>query len=300
MTASNYPACMAFTRRQEGGNTDVRGDRGGRTGRGGITHSTYDSYRHRRGLPLQDVFKISDAEISDIYRGEYWTPVQGDSLPVGVDLCLFDISINSGPVRAEHILHAVGPIESPANLVHAVCAERLRFLKGLSSWGRFGRGWSRRVSECEARAMDMVATIDPAAKAHIEKTKAAKEVKKSNTRAGGAVVVGGAVAGLHGFAGMPGHMALVAGLALLAFVGYSVFKARRAMQKLTPIKAAAVIVAKPLGPPVSVPTPLIPIPPVPTHLALTEAELAHVAEDVIKRLDEKLTEQLKQIEGKVS
>jgi Glycosyl hydrolase 108 len=100
MANYNYQACVAFVRKQEGGNTDTRGDRGGRTGRGGITHTTYDSYRDKKGLPRQDVFLINDAEIAEIYWNGYWQPIRGDELPAGVDLSIFDFAINSGTAKA--------------------------------------------------------------------------------------------------------------------------------------------------------------------------------------------------------
>jgi lysozyme family protein len=232
MTIENYPACMAFTLKQEGGNSDIRGDRGGRTGRGGITHATYDAYRHKKGLPLQDVFKITDNEIAEIYHAEYWFPIGGDDLPVGVDLCIMDISINSGPTRALHILRAVPTKEAaPGDHVRAICAARLAFLKSLRSWGQFGRGWSRRVAECEAAALLMVSGVNPTSKAHVDTRKAAKVAKAHNTNAVGGVVLGGVVAGLHWLGGMPDHMALAAGGIVSLVVVYSLYEAQRVARK---------------------------------------------------------------------
>ena len=49
----------------------------------GVTQRVYDAYRASHGLPTQTVANISDAEVSDIYRSEYWAPVCCDQLPVG-------------------------------------------------------------------------------------------------------------------------------------------------------------------------------------------------------------------------
>lgn len=230
MAAQNYPACVKFVRRWEGGNSDVKGDRGGRTGKGGVTHNTYDAYRHRKGLLPQDVFLISQAEIDEIYGHEYWAPVGGNDLPFGIDLCLFDISINSGPLRAKCIWEKVRfmGLVGPAMNIEAICAERLRFLRGLHSWRQFGRGWSRRVNDCEVTAMRMAAAVDPAAQRWLVQHGAAKAAKKANTQTGGAVAGGGLIAALHQWFGMPGHMALVAGGLVAALAVYALWRYRAA------------------------------------------------------------------------
>ncbi|MEG9460375.1 MAG: hypothetical protein MIN82_29285, partial [Methylobacterium ajmalii] len=38
-------------------------------------------------------------------------------------------------------------------LVNALCDGRLAFLRALSTWPRFGRGWGRRVEEVRAAAL---------------------------------------------------------------------------------------------------------------------------------------------------
>src|ERR1019366_3412777 len=161
MVQSNYLACVAFVRKQEGGNCDTPGDRGGRTGRGGITHTTYDAYRSRKGLKAQDVWMISDAEISDIYATEYWNPVHGDLLSTGEDLALFDYAINSGPGKANQAKILAGEGDT-ATMIHKICASRLSFMESLGSWGQFSGVWGRRVSQCEALALQMAGALTPA------------------------------------------------------------------------------------------------------------------------------------------
>src|ERR1019366_2697867 len=114
MSIANYAACVAFVRKQEGGNCDTPGDRGGRTGRGGITHTTYDAYRSKKGLAAQDVWLISDSEIAEIYAANYWDPIHGDRLPAGQDLALFDYAINSGPAKANEARLLAGTGDAPA------------------------------------------------------------------------------------------------------------------------------------------------------------------------------------------
>jgi len=69
----------------------------------GITQREYAAYRKARGLPVKDVRKITQAEGEDIYDGSYWMP-DCPTLPAGLDLCVFDASVNEGPVQANKIL----------------------------------------------------------------------------------------------------------------------------------------------------------------------------------------------------
>jgi len=57
---------------------------------------------HWRGHPVTvaDVHAISPDEARAIYHGNYWNTVRGGELAGGVDLVVFDISVNSGPRRA--------------------------------------------------------------------------------------------------------------------------------------------------------------------------------------------------------
>jgi lysozyme family protein len=207
MAQSNYAACVAFVRKQEGGNTDTPGDRGGRTGRGGITHTTYDAYRASKGLPAQDVFKISDDEIAEIYATNYWKPIYGDRLPAGQDLALFDYAINSGPAKANEARMLAGDADVPT-LIHKICASRLSFLHSLGSWSQFGAVWGRRVTQCEVLALQMAGSLTPAV---ADKAAQAKDAQKKNAVR---VVTGGVIA-----AGAASHFANAGHWALIAILG---------------------------------------------------------------------------------
>lgn len=176
MTQANFAACVVFVRKQEGGNTDTPGDRGGRTGRGGITHTTYDAYRARKGLPAQDVFKIADSEIAEIYAKEYWAPIYGDRLPAGQDLVLFDYAINSGPAKANQARVMAGDADT-ATLIHKICTARLSFLHSIQTWSRFGAGWTRRVTQCEALALRMAGGLTPATANKAEQDRYVKRLR---------------------------------------------------------------------------------------------------------------------------
>lgn len=197
MSQENYMECVAFVRKQEGGNTETPGDRGGRTGRGGITHAVYDAYRASKGLPRQDVFAISDVEIADIYLARYWDPIHGGELRPGVDLCIFDYAINSGPRKANWArLQAIaGGAVTPASQITKICADRLSFMHALGSWSRFGGGWGRRVAACEALALRMAKAPLPGI---LDAAKA--KASRAKKQAGGAIAAGApAGGGAHSF-----------------------------------------------------------------------------------------------------
>lgn len=167
---SNFDAALAAVLKHEGGFVNDPRDPGGATNKG-VTQTTYDLWRIDHGLPKQSVKCITPAEICAVYKKRYWDAIRGDELPSGLDYCLFDFAVNSGPKRAANYLQELvmvdidGKIgratlaavaERPATeLVEAVCDMRLRFLKGLRTFSHFGKGWSRRVADVRAKAKAM-------------------------------------------------------------------------------------------------------------------------------------------------
>jgi lysozyme family protein len=158
---SNFERSLKWLDISEGGFVNDPDDPGGATNRG-VTQATYDAFRRRNGVATQSVRRITDEEVRQIYRRQYWDRVQGDELPSGVDYAVFDFAVNSGVSRAakhlqalvrvgqdgiigEITLAAVEAHPDKARLIIDLCASRMRFLRGLSTWWKFGRGWTRRV-----------------------------------------------------------------------------------------------------------------------------------------------------------
>lgn len=172
MAAKTYQACLDVTLREEGGYSNHPKDPGGATMKG-VTQRVYDAYRDRKGVARQGVRDIARAELEEIYRRQYWDAVKGDDLPAGLDLVVFDFAVNSGPSRAiktlqqalgvtadgalgEVTLARLAAIPDVEGIVAAVSSLRLAFLKRLSTWGTFGRGWSARVSRVRKAAEDLI------------------------------------------------------------------------------------------------------------------------------------------------
>lgn len=137
----------------------------------GVTKRVWEAYT---GKPANEATMrgLTPEMVKPLYKANYWDKVRGDDLPSGVDYCLFDIAVNSGPSRAVILLQralgvkddgSLGPVTlakaaaaDPKDLVKKICAARLAFMKSLSTWATFGKGWERRVSEVQATASTMV------------------------------------------------------------------------------------------------------------------------------------------------
>lgn len=167
---ANFPNALAAVLVHEGGYVWDKLDPGGATNKG-VTQAVYDDWRVSRQLPKQSVKFLTQYELEAIYRKQYWDAVHGDQLPSGVDYCCFDFAVNSGVNRASRYLQRamglmedgdIGPLtlaaasaESPQSLVEKVCNYRLAFLRQLKTFDHFGKGWTARVVEVEAKAKAM-------------------------------------------------------------------------------------------------------------------------------------------------
>jgi lysozyme family protein len=165
--------CLSRVLVYEGGKVDDPRDPGGRTNQG-VTQSTYTAWRRTQGLTPQDVYLMSDTERDTIYEKEFWDQINGGLLPVGLDLVVFDGAVNSGPaqsikwvqaalsgVTVDGVLgsktmmaiNAIRGANSVDELIQEVCARRLAFDQGLSTWATYGRGWSARIANVQKTAI---------------------------------------------------------------------------------------------------------------------------------------------------
>lgn len=155
----------------EGGMDDDPRDPGGRT-KNGIIQRVYDADRRRRGLPTQDVFKMTDAERDNIYFRNYFDKVRFDELPPGIDLMLVDGGVNAGPSQAiKWTQRALGltadgvlgdvtmeRIQSHPNhdlLIRQSIDRRNAFYRGLKTFKTFGKGWLSRTAQLSVKAQRM-------------------------------------------------------------------------------------------------------------------------------------------------
>ena len=167
----NFRESLEHVLSHEGGWSNHPADPGGATNRG-ITLATYREHTGNGMLSPEDLRKITDAEVEEIYRDRYWDPIRGNQLPAGLDLVTFDMAVNAGPKRAARILQAtvratVDGIIGPKTLeaAHFVDSEeavneyedrRISFYRRLWHWKFFGRGWKRRAKAATANACRLI------------------------------------------------------------------------------------------------------------------------------------------------
>ncbi len=175
MAKQSFEAALDNVLRHEGGYADHPADPGGAT-KYGITRATLSAWRGANATKT-DVRRLTRAEAGAIYRARYWDAVRAGDLPAGVDCCVFDAAVNSGPGRAAKWLQAavrvpqdgvVGPVTlaaarscDPRGLIDDVCDVRLAFLRSLSTWSVSGRGWERRIGDVRRVAGAMARGAPP-------------------------------------------------------------------------------------------------------------------------------------------
>lgn len=168
----NFETALGHVLKEEGGVADHPHDPGGLT-KYGITIPTLSSYR-KTDVKRADLMALTRQEAALVYRSRYWDKINGDELPAGLDLFLFDFAVNSGPMRAVKTLQSIlciaadgvlGPVSQAAiaqrdhaTLIRDLSEARISFLKSLSVWPYFGRGWKARVSRTRNAALKLTVT----------------------------------------------------------------------------------------------------------------------------------------------
>ena len=169
---SNFETCLKLMLEHEGGYVDHPKDPGGRTNHG-VTQRVWEEWVGHE-VDEKQMRALTHEMVAPLYKRKYWDACRADDLVSGVDYCVFDVAVNSGPGRAIKFLQSVvgvtadggfGPAtmaavkkseEDPARLIEMYCAKRLEFLQSLKTFETFGKGWSRRVQEVKDKALKML------------------------------------------------------------------------------------------------------------------------------------------------
>ena len=172
MAASSYDAALARLLAHEGGYTNHPADPGGPTNLG-ITQATLSAFIGRQAT-IAEVRALTPAKAGAIYRAKFWDHVNGDNLPVGIDLAVFDFGVHSGPSRGVAALQraikaaddgSLGPITTaaanranPETTINAICDDRMIFIKKTKAFKvpRFQKGLINRVTKCRRASLSMV------------------------------------------------------------------------------------------------------------------------------------------------
>ncbi len=167
----SFEECLKHVLEHEGKFVDHPADPGGATNLG-CTKAVWEEWCGHP-VDVQAIKDLTPEDVAPLYREKYWHKVRGDDLPAGIDYCVFDTAINSGPGRAAKFLQeAVGATPDgiiglrtlaavreadPRQVIDTYCAARLAFLQELKTWETFGRGWGRRVTDVRRSALQMLA-----------------------------------------------------------------------------------------------------------------------------------------------
>ena len=172
MTASNFARAFALTLKHEGGYVDHPSDPGGATNLG-VTIGTLSLWLGRPASK-SEVRALTRDTVAPIYRKNYWDRIRGDELPAGIDYAVYDFAVNSGPKRgAQALQRAIGVADDGVigsvtlanvaarpvdQIVQRICDDRMTFLRRLSTWKTFGKGWTTRVQGVLREALAMADT----------------------------------------------------------------------------------------------------------------------------------------------
>ena len=167
---ANYNKCLETILHHEGGYVNHPKDPGGETNLG-VTKRVYEEWGGDK-----DMKDLLVEDVAPIYKKNYWDKLKGDSLPDGLDLCVFDFGVNAGPGRsAKYLQKMIGTVADGgigpntlkkvdeyvdkhglANTIANFQDARQGYYERLKTFETFGRGWTRRVVETTKLAKSML------------------------------------------------------------------------------------------------------------------------------------------------
>ncbi|ASY69392.1 glycosyl hydrolase 108 family protein [Sinorhizobium fredii] len=233
--SDRFDVCHPITAAWEGGWSNHKADPGGKT-MYGITEKRWHEYQDKMKMKRTPVRTVTKAQALKFYRSEFWNTCGAASLFAGVDLAVYDASVNSGVSRGRKWLLASSGSNDHSETVKRICRARLSFMQSLKIWKTFGKGWARRVADIEVRGVAMALAAmgategrikaDARAEAEAAKKAAKNAGSKAATSAGGAVASGSAPA-VDQAAADPAALWLFGALFLFLAIGTAVMILRK-------------------------------------------------------------------------
>ena len=166
-----FARALAHVLEEEGGWVHHPQDPGGETFMGITARTLAEARKADPELPAK-VGDLTYRQVSRIYRTRYWDAVDGDAMPPGIGLALFDAAVNHGPAGAIKLLQraldvpadgVIGPQTRtaldgafPEALLAEFCARRMELYAKLGTFRTFGLGWSRRLFRTYRQALRQV------------------------------------------------------------------------------------------------------------------------------------------------
>ena len=166
----NFNKCLELILHHEGGYVNHPKDPGGETNLG-VTKRVYEEWGGQKNMK-----DLTVEDVAPIYEKNYWGRAKCDQLPSGLDLAVFDWSVNSGVGRAVKKLQkmigtvadgGIGPntLKSLEEYIRHHALEttienykdiRQAFYRSLSTFNTFGKGSTRRNNETLEAALKMI------------------------------------------------------------------------------------------------------------------------------------------------
>ena len=166
----NFDKAIEHTLKEEGGYVNNPADPGGMTNLG-VTKRVWEEWTGHE-VDEKQMRNLAKADVVPLYQRKYWNACRCSELPTGIDLCVFDTAVNSGPGRAVKLLQqclgvpadgAIGPktiaavnqfkSSSIIHLIEDYCSARQAFLISLPTFAKFGKGWTARVNRLKETAV---------------------------------------------------------------------------------------------------------------------------------------------------
>lgn len=147
---SDFHRAFDLLMESEGGYSDDPADPGGETNLG----------ISKRAYPKEDIRFLTLYQAKELYKRDYWDAIRADELPYPINILIFDAAVNQGKKAAVRMLQealkikqdgVIGQqtIKAAVAASDAVCADYLSIravrYANTANFGRFGRGWMRRL-----------------------------------------------------------------------------------------------------------------------------------------------------------
>ena len=211
---NNFPVVIDHLITNEGGYVNHPMDPGGATIYG-VTKKNWESYTGRK-WSKSEFKRLTPRDVKRFYEARYWDSCSCDSLPSGVDYCVFDFAVNSGVSRSsKYLQRIVGSVQDGVigektlqavfsyidsyetkkqgciALIDKIIADRKLFLSRLKTFAVFGRGWNNRIKSVRIKAYELV-------KEPFNDTQSDIEISRTNKTASNTIITtlgtGGVVA----------------------------------------------------------------------------------------------------------
>jgi len=148
----------------EGNFTNDRNDRGNWTtgviGKGSLKGTKYGI--SAMTYPNLDIKNLTLQQAKQIYKRDWWDALSANKIDPAIVFQVWDFAINAGMSTAKRKLQSavgvaddgiIGPLTLKAindadlnDLLMKFNAERLTYYTKLSTWDRYGKGWTNRVA----------------------------------------------------------------------------------------------------------------------------------------------------------